>query len=224
MSTPALNQIRARYPDLNWVLEPEAKTLLEQAGLPVPRRRWATSEGEALNAAEKIGFPVVAKVVSPKVVHKSDVGGVATGILNPDDLVDVFDRMAAVEDFRGILVEETVFGLELIVGAKNDFQFGPVILMGMGGTGVEIYQDVSIRMAPLTPADVAAMACGLKARPLLEGYRGAAPVNGQALNNLLLKFSELVMALGDAVDSIDLNPVMCGPKQCYVADARIMLA
>jgi len=223
MLAAALNQIRARYPGLNWILEPEAKKLLAQGGLPVPRNIWAASEAEALDAGEKIGYPLVAKVVSPRVVHKSDVGGVVTAIRDAAGLAEVFARLAPTEDFRGLLVEETVSGLELIVGAKNDFQFGPVILMGLGGTGVEIYQDVAIRMAPLTAADVDSMWCGLTARPLLEGYRGEDPVDRQALTDLLLKFSALVMELGDAVESIDLNPVMCAPQGCYVADARIML-
>ncbi len=224
MPAARLREICDRYPGLNWVLEPEAKGLLSQAGLPVARHRWAATQAEALEAAAQIGYPLVAKVVSPQVVHKSDVGGVVIGIQNGDGLVSVFERLSATEDFRGVLVEETVTGVEVIVGAKNDFQFGPVILMGMGGTGVEIYQDVSIRMAPLKSADVDAMWCGLRARPLLEGYRGAAPVDRQALTDLLLKFSALVLELGDAVESIDLNPVMCGPGGCYVADARIMLA
>ena len=219
-----LAQIQDRYPELNWVMEPEAKRLLRRGGLPVPRYRWSGTESEALAAAEEIGYPVVAKVVSPQVVHKSDVGGVVTGIPDSTALSKVYARLSPFEGFQGLLVEETVTGVELIVGAKHDFQFGPVILMGIGGTSVEIYQDVAIRMAPLDTSDVDAMWCELKGRPLLEGYRGTAPVNRAALTALLLKFSDVVMALGEAVESIDLNPVMCGPEACNVADARIMLA
>ena len=224
MLAETLRQLRRRYPDVNWVLEPEAKQLMGRYGLPVPRHQWAATQAQAVEAAAQIGYPVVAKVVSPRVVHKSDVGGVVTGIRDAARLSEVFERLSALADFRGLLVEETVAGLELIVGAKNDFQFGPVVLMGMGGTGVEIYQDVAIRMAPLTAADVDSMWCSLRARPLLEGYRGKDPVNRRELTALLLNFSRLVMELGDAMESIDLNPVMCGPNACVVADARIMLA
>jgi len=104
-----------------------------------------------------------------------------------------------------------------------DYQFGPVILLGLGGTGVEIYRDTSLRMAPLKPRDVEAMVQGLKAHQLLEGYRGSEPINLPELNGLLVRFSRLVMTLEGLVESIDLNPVMCTPQRCLIADARIML-
>jgi len=116
-----------------------------------------------------------------------------------------------------------VSGTELIVGAKIDYQFGPVILLGMGGTGVEIYRDVTLRMAPLSPKDAESMIRCLKAHQLLEGYRGAKPVDLKGLERLLLVFSGLVMDLEEFIESIDLNPVMCSPAKCVIADARIML-
>jgi succinyl-CoA synthetase beta subunit len=206
-----------------WVLEPKAKWIMSQSGIDVPNFVWATGLEEAVQFAEEAGYPVVAKVVSPKVVHKSDVGGVVLGIDSESGLKETFDRFRSFEGFAGMLVEEMVSGVELIVGAKVDYQFGPVILVGNGGTGVEIYNDTKIRMAPLKERDAEAMISGLKAHRLIEGYRGAPPVNRHELVRTLLAFSDLVLALNGHFESIDLNPVMCTPERCIVADARIIL-
>jgi acyl-CoA synthetase (NDP forming) len=109
------------------------------------------------------------------------------------------------------------------VGAKVDYQFGPVILLGIGGTGVEIYKDSALRMAPLQERDVRSMVGNLKAHALLEGYRGAEPINLEDLTHLMLTFSQLVMDLQEHVESVDLNPVKCSPRKCIIADARVML-
>jgi acyl-CoA synthetase (NDP forming) len=206
-----------------WVVEPEAKRLLAMAGLDVPRFKWAKKLDDALQSAHEIGYPVVGKVVSSHVVHKSDQGGVVVGIDSDETLKNTYRRFSAVDHFAGMLVEDMVSGVELIVGAKIDYQFGPVILLGMGGTGVEIYKDAVLRMAPLEEKDVPSMVKNLKAHPLLEGYRGSEPVDLNALTHMMLAFSELVMDLEELIESIDLNPVMCSSKGCVIADARIML-
>ncbi len=206
-----------------WVLEPEAKRLLALAGLQVPRFRWVRTLEEARRSAAEIGYPVVAKVVSPEIVHKSDSGGVVAGIPGEAALTRSFERLSGLKGFDGLLVEEMLSGLELIVGAKIDYQFGPVVLLGMGGTAVEIYRDTALRMAPLGRRDAESMMKALKARSLLDGYRGSEPVDPQALTRLLTRFSELVMELAEEIDSMDLNPVICSGERCVVADARIML-
>ena len=206
-----------------WVLEPEAKRLLSITGLDVPRFKWTDQIDDAIQFANDIGYPVVAKVVSPDVLHKSDQAGVAVGIESDSKLKKIFKRLRALEGFAGVLVEEMLSGIELIIGAKIDFQFGPVILLGIGGTGVEIYQDVSVRMAPLKETDIESMLKGLKGHQYLTGYRGAVPVNRKKLTRLIMAFSDLTMALEDRIESIDLNPVMCSNKSCIVADARIIL-
>ncbi len=212
-----------RSREAGWVMEPDAKALFRAAGLSVPAFSVAESADQAAEAAAGIGYPVAAKVVSPKIVHKSDAGGVAVGVENESALRDVFERFSAMEGFCGLLVEQMTSGVELIVGAKIDRQFGPVVLLGIGGTGVEVYQDVSIRMAPLSPADVSSMIGELAGRKMLEGFRGASPVNLTALTNTLVVFSELLMEAADRIESIDLNPVMCTKDACVIADARIML-
>jgi acyl-CoA synthetase (NDP forming) len=219
-----MKEIFAASRQAGWVLEPQAKELLAAAGVPVPRFTWAHESAEAIRFAHAIGFPVVAKVVSPAILHKSEAGGVSVGITDDDGLTAAYERFRALQGFAGMLVEEMVAGLELIVGAKVDYQFGPVILVGIGGTSVEIYKDTRIRMAPLKPADVEAMVHGLRAHRLLEGFRGAPPINQQALTDLLMAFSGFVMESAAEIESIDLNPVTCTAERCIVADARIMLA
>lgn len=216
-------QILLNSKDYGWVLEPDAKDLLAEAGIPVPGYKVADSLPEACRAADFLGYPVVAKIISPEVIHKSDSGGVAVGIRDNRELETVFENFRNMPGFQGILVEEMVRGVELIVGAQYDFQFGPVILVGIGGTGVEIYQDTAMRMAPLNDQDVVSMIGCLKGGKLLSGFRGTPPVDQQQLIRLLLRFSDLVMTLEDKAASIDLNPVMCSANGCIVADARIML-
>jgi len=206
-----------------WVLEPEAKRLFAAAGFKVPRFTLARTPEEAIRFAREIGYPVVAKVVSPRILHKSDVGGVAVGVADDGSLAEEFRRFQALEGFLGMIVEERVGGIELILGAKIDFQFGPLILLGMGGVGVEIYKDVFLRMAPLSEKDAQAMIGGLKGRQLLTGYRGTRGVDLTLLTRTLLSFSSLVMDLEEKIESIDINPLLCSSRDCMVADARIIL-
>jgi len=221
--TKEMNEIITASRTSGWVLEPDAKRLFSMTGLDVPRFTLAQKLKDAVLFAEEIGYPVVAKIVSPKVVHKSEVRGVAVGIDSDEKLKQAFERFSRIEGFSGMLVEEMVAGIEMIVGAKVDYQFGPVILLGMGGTGVEIYRDVALRMAPLAQKDAESMVGCLKARPLLDGYRGEEPANVKEIIRMLMTFSGLVMDLEPEIESIDLNPVMCSSTRCVVADARIML-
>jgi succinyl-CoA synthetase beta subunit len=216
-------EIIAASDELGWVLEPEAKRLLSLYGIDIPRFRWAKSVEECIRFAKKIGYPVVVKIVSPQALHKSDVGGVVVGIDSDEKLGDAYRRFHAFEGFAGMLVEEMVSGIEMIAGAKLDYQFGPVIMLGMGGTEVEIYRDTTLRMAPLRQRDVTSMLKALKGHELLKGYRGSESLNQQELTKTLMAFSDLVMALEPHFESIDLNPLMCSPERCIAADARIML-
>jgi hypothetical protein len=207
-----------------WVMEPQAKDLLRLAGMDVPRFLFTNDVAEAIGFADGIGYPVVAKVVSPDIIHKSDSSGVVLGIPDNRRLGEVFTEMGKIKGCQGIIVEESLKGIEMIVGMKMDKQFGPVILLGMGGTAVEIYKDATLRMAPLRMNDAESMMRCLKGRPLLEGYRGSEGVNVDELKKMLMAFSSLVMEFDKEVESIDLNPVICNASRCIVADARIMLA
>ena len=206
-----------------WVLEPDAKRLFAGAGFDVPRFEWVRTEEESISAGESIGWPVVAKVVSPDVVHKSDAGGVAVGIEGPEAMREVFGRFSDIDGFAGVLVEEMLPGMELIVGGKIDEQFGPVILAGIGGIGVEIYKDTAIRMAPVTEDNVESMIDDLTASSVLRGYRGSAGVNIGELKRLIAAFSALMVEMAGEIESVDLNPVLCTEERCVIADARIIL-
>lgn len=223
MLKKSLRKVLSASQEQGWVMEPECKQILKDIGMSVPEFRVVTEWEEALLAADDIGYPLVCKVVSPAMIHKSDSGGVMVGIDNQRKLKSAYQKLKQLDGFRSMLMEETVDGVELIVGAKNDYQFGPVILTGIGGTGVEIYQDTSIRMAPITPKNIESMLRELKAYQLLEGYRGSTHVNLKKIKDLLVSFSDLVLELEDVFESIDLNPVMCSQQTCVVADARIML-
>jgi hypothetical protein len=128
------------------------------------------------------------------------------------------------DGFDGVVVDETLSGSELIVGSSVDPQFGPVVLLGVGGVSVELYRDVAIRMAPLEGKEVASMVMGLSAHRLFEGYRGSAPVDMDVLSRMVVDFSRLAMELEGQVSSVDLNPVICSAARCTIADARIVLA
>ena len=223
MLNKEISEILIASKNTGWILEPEAKRLLSLSGVKIPEYCWATRLEEALDFSEAIGYPVAAKVVSPKILHKSDAGGVVVGIKDGTQLTHTFEKFSIMDGFSGMHVEKMASGIELIVGAKIDHQFGPVMLLGMGGTGVEIYQDTTIRMAPLKPYDARCMINGLKAGSLLQGYRGADPIHMEELIHLMVTVSNLVMDLQDEIESMDLNPVMCTSKTCVIADARIML-
>jgi acetate---CoA ligase (ADP-forming) subunit beta len=223
MLSKEIKDLLASSKTRGWVLEPDAKKIFSLLGVSTPQSLWAKNEEEAIRFARKIGYPLVAKVVSPSVIHKSERSGVVLGIRNDQDLVERFRALQKIEGAEGIVVEEMVSGLELIVGGKIDYQFGPVILLGIGGTGVEIYRDVTLRMAPLSERDVESMIVCLRAHQLLEGYRGRPPIHLGELRRLLTIFSSAIVELKEEVESIDLNPVICSPERCVVADARIML-
>jgi len=205
-----------------WILEQDAKFILKTYGIKVPDYKFSKTFKDALEFSQN-NYPVVCKVVSPDIVHKSDVGGVIVGIKNDNELKDAFEKLSELKGFKGCLIEKMVQGMELIIGAKNDAQFGPVVLVGMGGVSVEIYKDSAIRMAPLTENDIEKMLESLKCYPLLKGYRGNKGINIEKLKEILLKFSKILIDLQPYFESIDLNPVICSENECFVADARIIL-
>jgi succinyl-CoA synthetase beta subunit len=220
------NKIRTiidAHKDLGWVLEPDAKAIMKSQGLDIPEFVLTDSFEKAEKFLKKINGPVVVKAVSKKILHKTEHQAVVTGITSGDHLKKEIERLKRLDGCEAILVEEMVQGLEVIIGAKNDFQFGPVVVFGIGGTSVEIYNDTAIRMAPIKPDDVSSMAASLKAKALLSGYRGKAGVNMEILTHTLVKFSQLIMALEDDMESLDLNPVICTKDRCIIADARIIL-
>lgn len=206
-----------------WVLEPRAKDLIKLYGLATSKFIWAKTLENTLKGAKKIGYPLVAKIVSEKIMHKSDVGGVVVGVRDDTQMALVFDKFSKLEGFDGVLLDQMLTGSEVIFGSKYDAQFGVVVLAGIGGTSVEIYKDVALRMAPMTKEVAIEALNSLKGIKLLKGYRGKEPVNFDKLADAVVKFSKMAYNLRNEVESMDLNPVMCTKDKAVVADARIIL-
>ena len=210
------------------LLEHEAKRVLVEWGVDVPPSRLARSEEEAAAAAEEIGFPLVMKVMSPRVLQKTDVGAVALGLQTVDQVratyADFMERFADAE-VEGVLVEERVKdGVELIIGTKIDQTFGPVILVGPGGIFVEAMMDVVFRMCPTT-RDLALGAIGeLRYQKLLDGYRGIPKVDRDALAELMVRLSEMAWEHREHLREMDINPLIANEDGLYPVDARMILS
>ncbi len=211
------------------ITEELSKGILEEYGVSVPPYALATTAKEAVKAAKRIGFPVVMKVVSPKILHKTDVGGVKVGISKMSEVRKTFADMKKRlnkkgSGFKGILLEKMVpKGVELIVGVQNDPQFGPVIMVGMGGIMTEVMKDVAFRMLPITQSDAKSMLAELKGAALLDGFRGSDPVDKREVARMLTKIGKMAMDNADYINSIDFNPVVVYPDSHYVVDAKIIL-
>jgi acetyl-CoA synthetase (ADP-forming) len=222
--------LRDKAAESRLITEPEAVQYLKRYNIPYPEHGLARSAEEAVKIAAGTGYPVVLKIVSPDVAHKSDAGGVITGLETPSQVREAYDRilarvLAAVPgaSIEGVLVcRQAPQGLEVIVGALEDEVFGPAIMFGLGGIFTEVFQDVSFRIAPLMPFDAAEMIRETKAYPLLRGIRGQTPCDIQALEQLLLAVSRLVMEHRE-IKELDLNPVRVFKEGLLVLDARMSL-
>lgn len=210
--------------------EVEAKNVLAEWGIPVVETRLARSRDEARAVAEQLGYPVVLKVVSPDIAHKSDVGGVRLQLGDAESVGRAWDEiMASVRGaeptarIEGVSVQRMAKpGIEVIVGMTTDPQFGPVMMFGLGGIMVEVLKDVAFRLVPLEEKDAAEMIDEIRARPILDGVRGQPGGDIAALRKLLLDVSRFVEAHPE-VRELDLNPVFVYPDGVVAVDARIVL-
>jgi len=212
------------------LLEPDAKSLCKAYGMLVPSFGVARTVDEASKFAEGIGFPVVLKVVSYDILHKTDSGGVLLDLKTPSEVKQGFSQvMAHVKEFKpravvdGVLVEKMMpKGIEVIVGGFVDPQFGQTLMFGLGGIHVEILRDVVLRVCPVAERDARDMLQELRGHALLNGYRGQPPADENRLIEVLLKASKLMMEHSE-IEQMDLNPVIAYEKGAYVIDARIIL-
>ena len=210
--------------------ELESKAFLAPAGIPVVESRLARSREEAVRCAEEIGLPVVLKVASPEIVHKSDCGGVRLGLRSAAEVAEAYDQIVLAAGrfhpearIQGVSVQRMAPpGQETIIGMSKDPQFGPLLMFGIGGVMVEIMGDVSFRIAPLTPKDAREMIREIKGYPLLTGFRGREPVDTEFLERLLLDVSSLVESHPE-IKELDLNPVIAYRSGAVVVDSRIVL-
>ncbi len=215
----------------SFLTEDDAVKVLRNYGLPTLPVEIATSAKEARRAAEKIGFPVAMKVVSHEVVHKTDVGGIELGIKNSEEAGKAFSTITnnvaqniAMDKIKGVLVVPMISGgEEVILGMKRDPSFGPVLMFGMGGIHVEVYRDVSFRVAPVSPEEAKSMIEEIKGYPMLQKFRGRNARDIQAMIDCISKLSDLAMEQ-DHIKELDINPLIVLDQGCYVADAKIMIA
>jgi acyl-CoA synthetase (NDP forming) len=210
--------------------EVESKQVLEEAGINVVKAKLARSMKEAAAISREVGFPVVLKVASPDIFHKSDIGGVKVGLGNAAQVSKAYrEIMAAVKEkepkatVHGVSVQPMAkAGVEVIIGMTKDAQFGPVIMFGLGGILVEILKDVSFRIVPLLKKDAREMIRDIKGYPVLEGYRGQPPSDVGALEDMILKVSDFVER-NPIIKELDLNPVFAYKDGAVAVDARIVL-
>ena len=207
----------------------ESRRIMELTGITLNEMRIAKDVEDAISKANEIGFPIVLKIVSEDVLHKSDAGGVKVGIKSSDELRSSFEEMLNSikqtypnAEIAGVSVEEMVEGVELLIGTNTDAQFGKMIALGIGGVFVEVYKDVSFRLIPITSDDVKEMILEIKGNKLLEGYRGNPVVDKQELASLVLKISKLIEEFPDIYE-MDLNPVVATADGLKAIDARIIL-
>lgn len=212
------------------LLEPEAKTVCMEYGIPVTKFKVAETVDEAVRCADEIGYPVVLKIVSPDIIHKSDAGGVVVNLKTPAEVRKAYQKILenakkykADAEIIGILVQEMApESTEVIVGATKDPQFGPALMFGLGGVFVEILKDVTFRIAPITKREAEEMIREVKAYPVLKGYRGQPAADMHAIVQILLNTSKLVTEHRE-IKELDLNPIMVYGKGAKTVDARIIL-
>lgn len=209
--------------------EAEAKTLFAKVGVPVVEERRAATADAAADAAAALGFPVVLKLDSPDIAHKTEVGGVKLNLGDADAVKAAFAGiMASAKQHApsarldGVLIQRMApKGVELILGARRDPQFGPMVLIGTGGVQAELWRDVALDLAPVTPARAEAMLRSLKGFPLLDGFRGSPKADIAAVAQAISAFSCLAAAAGPKLDEAEVNPLIAGPWGCLAVDGLV---
>lgn len=212
------------------LLEPQALTLLKSYSIPVPDFFIAKNCEEAVDAAEKVGYPVVMKIVSPDIIHKTDAGCVKLNVKDSNEVRTAFDEIVKngkkfKDDmrFEGVIVHTHIpKGVEIIVGVTDDAQFGQTVMFGLGGIYVEVLKDVTFRVVPLKKKDAEEMVREIKGYPLLEGIRGEKSKDVEAVVDLIMKVSEICTDFPE-IKEIDLNPVFVYEDGLKIIDARILV-
>ncbi|MCD4672228.1 MAG: acetate--CoA ligase family protein [Anaerolineaceae bacterium] len=223
----------ARADGRDSLTEIEAKLVFAAYGMSVTKNILSTSEDDAVRLANEIGYPVVMKIVSPDILHKSDAGGVKVNVKDDAGVREAYQTILknakaykADADVHGVVVQEMApWGTEVILGSVNDPTFGPTMMFGLGGIFVEVLKDVTFRVTPVSPVQAKNMLTEINGAPILEGVRGEAPRDRKALADTIVKYSQMVYELADEISESDANPVLVyeDGKALKVADARIIL-
>jgi 3-hydroxypropionyl-CoA synthetase (ADP-forming) len=218
----------AKKNDHNVITEESAKAILTEYGIKVPSYALVRNAQEAQEKAKQLGFPLVAKIISPDILHKTDVKGVRVGLKTEQEVRDAFndmhERLSSKYNTKGVILEKMVDpGLEIIVGLQNDPQFGPVLMFGLGGIYAEIFKDVTFRVLPITSEDTKEMIEDLKGKSMLKGFRGSQPIDTAMLSDMLLKIGKLGVEAAPYYESVDFNPIILYPNDYFVVDAKILI-
>ncbi len=217
---PRLNSIIHGITTDGYVSPQTVRQLLECAGIPMVPEMVSDQKDELIAFAQRIGYPVVAKVVGP--VHKSDVGGVALNIRTPEHLVLEYERMMQIEGATGVMVQKMLKGTELFIGAKYEERFGHVVLCGLGGIFVEVLKDVSSGLAPLNYAEAYSMIHSLRGYKIIKGTRGQQGLNEQKYAEIIVRLSTL-LRFATEIKEIDINPLLADANNVVAVDARILV-
>ena len=220
----------ARKEDRTSLTELESKQILKEVGINTTDIGLARSKEEAVAHSQEFGYPVVLKIVSPDILHKTDVGGVKLSLNNKEDVGNAYDEIISAikkhqpsAKIHGVSVQPMARpATEVIIGMSKDPQFGPVLMFGLGGILVEILKDISFRIVPLTMRDANEMIREIKGYPVLEGYRGQEPANIAVLEQMLLKVSEFVESKPE-IKELDINPIFAYSDSALAIDARVIL-
>jgi len=212
------------------LLEPEAKNICRAYNMPTPEFSVATSPREAAEVAEEVGFPVVLKIVSVDILHKTEANGVLLDLKSRQDVEEGYQRVVdnamaynGNAQLEGVLVQHMApKGVEVIVGGLRDSQFGPTILFGLGGIFVEVLKDATFRVAPLTDLDSREMIREIQSYPVLKGVRGQGPADEVAIAGILQAASRVMME-NASIEQMDLNPIMIYGSGANIVDARMIL-
>ena len=200
----------------------ESIRLAEKYGIKFAPHAIAKDEKGLAKACKRLGFPVALKVVSGTISHKTEAGGVVTGIRSNKEALSAYRRLWKLKGFEGLLVQKMVKGTEVIIGGKRDVQFGPTLLVGLGGIFVEVFQDYSIGICPISTSQTRKMLQELKSYPILKGYRGRKGVNLHKLEEAILKVSRM-MIKETTIQELDLNPIIANEKEVIAVDARVVV-
>ena len=217
---PKLHKIILGIEDNGYVPPQTVRDILSCAGIPLVPEMVSTSKEELTAFAQKVGYPVVAKVVGP--VHKSDVGGVALNIRTPEHLALEFDRMMSIKDVTGVMVQKMLKGTELFIGAKYEERFGHVVLCGLGGIFVEVLKDVSSGLAPLSYGEAYSMIHSLRGYKILKGTRGQQGINEEKYAEIIVRLSTL-LRFATEIKEMDINPLLADENDVVAVDARILI-
>ena len=209
------------------LLETEALILLNHYGFTTPEHCFVETEEEVLKACQELGWPVVMKVVSPHILHKTDAGGVGLNVRTKKQAAKTFSQLISLEEaghrVHGVLVYPfQSHDIELSAGMLRDEQFGPVITFGLGGIWIEALQDVSFGIAPLSSNEAEEMISSIRGHALLEGKRGKKPADREAISDLLVRLSQMALQ-EETIQEMDLNPFFPLQKGVFIADARIIV-